>query len=494
MNLKLFTNRIRSTFFLLFLFFASIASAQNQKKVTGTVSADGLPLPSANVVVKGATVGVTTDIDGKFTLNVPSSATTLVVSYLGYTTQEVTISSEPINVVLVEEKNTLEEVVINVGYGTQKKSNITGAISTLKAKDIEDVPTGRVEQVLQGRTAGVTVAINAGQPGSASSVRVRGITTFGGNGVNNPLYVVDGIVLEPNAVGTLNQSDIESIEVLKDAASTAIYGVSAAAGVILITTKKGKAGKITVGYNGFYGSSKVSRKLDLLNASEYATILNEKSVAAGGSLLFPNPQVYGEGTNWQDHIFSTSNRENHEFNVSGGNDKSTFYSSFGYLDYGGIVSNEISNYKRTTARLNSTHKISNYFTVGQNFTYIHDKSVGLGNTNSEFGGPLSSALNLDPITPLIITDPTLIGTGYYVPSNPFFTDENGNPYGISNLVGQEMSNPLAYQKTRLGHYGWADDFVGNAFLEIKPITNLTFRSVIGGKLTYYGSEGFTPHL
>lgn len=494
MNVKLFSDRFRDKFFLLSMFFIFIVSANAQKKVSGTVTSDGAPLPGANVSVKGTSTGASTDIDGKFILNVSAEAKTLVVSYLGYSSKEVQITSGEMKISLIEEKNTLDEVVVNVGYGSQKKSSITGAISSIKAKDIEQVPTGRVEQVLQGRTAGVTVAVNAGQPGSASSVRVRGVTTFGGNGVNNPLYVVDGIVLEANAIGTINQSDIESMEVLKDAASTAIYGVSAAAGVVLITTKKGKSGKMSIGYNGTFGSSTVSRKLDMLNATEYATILNEKSVAAGGSILFPNPQSYGEGTNWQNQIFSTATRENHEFNLSGGNDKSTFYSSFGYLNYGGIVSNEISNYKRTTVRLNSTHKVTNHVTVGQNFTYVHDKSVGLGNTNSEFGGPLSSALNLDPITPVVITDPTQIGSGYYVPNNQYFSDANGNPYGISPLVGQEMSNPLAYAKTRLGNYGWADDFFGNAFLEFKPIKDLTFKSVIGGKLTYYGSESFTPHF
>lgn len=335
----------------------------------------------------------------------------------------------------------IEEVVV-IGYGTQKKANVTGAISSVKAADIENMPAGRVETVMQGRTSGVTVAVNAGQPGSAASVRVRGVTTFGGSGVNNPLFIVDGIVMDYNSVGTINQNDIESMEVLKDAASSAIYGVSAAAGVVLITTKKGKRGNIQVAYNGHLGTSNVYRKLDLLNATEYATIINEKYAAVGQPLPFADPASLGEGTDWQSQIFNTAARASHEFSLSGGNDISTFYSSFGYMDQEGIVTSDISSYKRITTKLNSTHKVAKWLTVGQVFTYSNEKSVGLGNTNSEYGGPLSSALNLDPTTPVIETNPALNSIGNY--SNEYiFRDPNGNPYGISNLVGQEMTNPLA---------------------------------------------------
>jgi TonB-dependent SusC/RagA subfamily outer membrane receptor len=192
----------------------------------------------------------------------------------------------------------IEEVVM-IGYGTQKKSNVTGAISSIKASDIEAIPAGKPEQVLQGRAAGVNVISNSGQPGSSATIRVRGITSFGAS--NDPLWVVDGIVVD--GIGWLNQSDIESIEVLKDGASSAIYGVSAARGVILVTTKKGKKGRLNLSYNGFYGFSHASRKLDLLNATQYATILNEAYVNAGQTPKFANPQSLGEGTNWQDVIF-----------------------------------------------------------------------------------------------------------------------------------------------------------------------------------------------
>src|SRR5665647_1139652 len=245
---------------------------------------------------------------------------------------------------------------------------------------------------------------NSGQPGSASTIRIRGITTFNNN---NPLWVVDGVVVDAGGIGYLNQSDIESIEVLKDAASSAIYGTRAAGGVILVTTKKGKSGKLTISYNGFYGVSAPAKMLELLNATQYAVLRNESSVAAGKGIVFPDVTTLGKGTDWQKAVFNTSARRYlHEISLSGGNEKSTFYASAGLQEQGGIVAGEISHYNKMNFRLNSTHKISNIFTFGQTLGYTHQKGVGLGNTNSEFGGPLSSAINLDPITPLVVTDPT----------------------------------------------------------------------------------------
>lgn len=490
MNLKLFSERFRERFFLISMFFIFIVSAQAQKKVSGTVTTGGVPLPSANVTVKGASVGASTDIDGKFSLTVPNDAKTLVVSYLGYTTKEVEITAGEIKVTLVEEKNTLEEVVINVGYGTQKKSVVTGAISKVGAKDLEKVPNGRIEQALQGRVSGVTIATNSGSPGSGSTIRVRGITTFGGG--NNPLWVVDGVVVDQGGIGFINQSDIESVEVLKDAASASIYGTRAATGVILVTTKKGKKGKINVTYNTFTGVSAPTKTLKLLNATQYGALMNEKSVAAGGNVIFPDLSVLGTGTDWQKQVFNTSaKRYNHELSFSGGNDVSNFYVSFGLQDQEGIVAKDISNFTKKNFRINSNHKISKIFSFGQTIAYTHQKQVGIGNQNNEFGGVLSSAINLDPTTPLVVTDPTqaayLNGLSPYV-----LHDENGNPYGISSLVGQEISNPVAYQKTQLGNFGWSDDIVGNAYLEANIIDGLKFKSTIGGKKSFWGNEYFTP--
>ncbi|MGC4129121.1 MAG: TonB-dependent receptor [Bergeyella sp.] len=380
----------------------------------------------------------------------------------------------------------IDEVVV-IGYGTQKKSNVTGAIASIKAADIEDIPSGKPEQVLQGRAAGVSVVTNSGQPGSSATVRVRGLTSFGAGG-NDPLWVVDGIMVD--GIGWLNQSDIESMEILKDGASSAIYGVSAARGVILVTTKKGKKGKLSLSYNGSYGVSNAARKLDLLNATQYATIINEAFVNDGSSPRFVDPSAYGEGTDWQDQIFNTGNRQTHEISISGGNDKSTYYASFGYFDQNGIVMGDISYYKRINARLNSTHKVLDFLTVGQTFMYTHQKNQGIA-VNEEFGGPISSAVNLDPITPVVVTDWSQVNPNDY--TNPYIIhDANGNPYGISPYVQQEMTNPAAFRYVQQGKHGWSDDFVGNVFADLTLAPGLTFKTSLNGKKSFWGGQGFTP--
>jgi TonB-linked SusC/RagA family outer membrane protein len=483
------------------MFFIFIVSAQAQKTVTGVVTDGSSPLPGANVEAKGVSVSTSTDFDGKFTLNIPAGVTNLVVSYIGYTTKEVAVTDGVMKIELVEESNKLEEVVINVGYGTQKKSVVTGAISKVTAKDLEKLPNVRIETALQGRTSGVTIAMNAGQPGSGATVRVRGITTL--NSGNDPIWVVDGIILDSGAIGAINQSDIESIEVLKDAASSAIYGARSAAGVVLITTKKGKSGKLTVNYTGFTGSAAPERTLKLLNATQYGAIMNERFVNGGGqpsNIPYPNLSALGKGTDWQKAIFSTNAAiYSHEVSLSGGNEISNFYLSFGTKSQEGIVLPEISKYDKKNFRLNSTHKVKDWLTVGQTLSYTHQKSVGIGNTNSEYGGPLSSAINLDPITPILVTDPIEANLAPYNNTTDPTTatyyvirDQNGNPYGISPIVTQEMSNPLAYAKTRYGQHNWSDDFSGNFYAQIEPIKGLKLKSTIAGKLAFWGGQGFTP--
>ena len=454
----------------------------------------GLPLPGVSVKVKGTNQGASTADNGTYTISVPQNAT-LEFSFIGYKAlEEVVNNRTTINVTLSDDNQQLNEVVV-VGYGTQKKSVVTGAISSVKAKDLENAPNGRAEQALQGRISGVTISQNAGQPGTASTIRVRGITSFNNSSAtagNDPLWVVDGIIVDAGGIGYLNQSDIESIEVLKDATSAAIYGTRAATGVILVTTKKGKSGKLSVSYNGSYGTSAAAKKLDLLNATQYATLINERLVNGGGTALYPDPSSFGLGTDWQKEIFNNdARRYNNDISLTGGNEHSTFYLSVGVQDQQGIVATDISNYNKKTFRLNSTHKIGKYITVGQTAGYTHQITKGIGNTNSEFGGPLSSAINLDPITPVIVTDPNIVNKVPYTNAG-VLRDPNGNPYGISAYVGQEMSNPKAYQLTRLGNYGWSDDLLGNAYIEVSPIKELKIRSQVSGKLAYYGDQTFTP--
>ena len=483
---------MKQTIFALLFFLSSFAVYAQELNVKGVVTSadDGQPIPGATVVVKGKTTGITTNLDGAYTLKVQGNSI-LIFSFVGLKTQEVPVNNRTtINVTLTSANEAIEEVVV-VGYGTQKKSVVTGAISSVKAKDLEKVSPGRIDNALQGRVSGVTVAATSGQPGSSSTIRVRGVTTFGDGG-NNPLWVVDGVVVDAGGIGYLNQSDIESIEVLKDAASAAIYGTRAATGVIMVTTKKGSAGKLSVSYNGFYGTSGPAKMLNLLNATQYAALLNERSVAGGGNVIFNNIGALGVGTDWQKSIFNNSaSRYSHELSLSGGNDKSTFYFSLGIQDQQGIVATDISNFNQKNLRLNSTHKISKIFTFGETVGYTHQKQLGIGNTNSEYGGPLSSAINLDPITQIVITDPAQAALAPYS-VNPVIRDPNGNPYGISSIVGQEMTNPLAYIETRRGQYGWSDNFVGNAYLQAAITKDLTIKSSVGAKLAYWGDQGFNP--
>lgn len=482
-------------FCILSVLFSVYGYAQNAT-INGKVTDEtGLPIPGATILLKGSSTSVGSDFDGKFQINAPKNGN-LIISFVGYKTVDTAINGQnSVNVKLYPATQDLNEVVV-VGYGTQKKVLVTGAISGVKAAELKDLPITRVEQSLQGRVSGVTIAANAGQPGSSSTIRVRGITSIGNN---DPLWVVDGVVVDNGGIGFLNQADIETMDVLKDAASQAIYGARAAAGVILITTKKGKSGKMSVSYNGYAGFSSAARKLDLLDATQYATIMNERY--ANGYVPGPNnpfvlpyqsTTAYGKGTNWQDAVFNDSAlRTGHELSLSGGNDVSTYYVSFGLLDQEGIVATPISNYNRKNIRLNSTHKIVKGLTFGQTLGYSHEKNIGLGNTNSEFGGPLSSAINLDPTTPLVVTDPVEANLFPYN-SAGIMRDASGNPYGISSVVTNEMSNPLAYIKTHLGNYGWSDNFVGNAYLELEVIQGLKIKSTVGGKLAYWGSESFNP--
>ena len=460
--------------------------------VTGRIvdETQGTPLEGVSITIKGSNKGTLTDKDGNFKLEVENANAVLVVSLIGYQTREETVGSRTdIQVTMVSQSQDLNDVVV-VGYGTQKKSVVTGSISSVKSSDLDDQPVYRLEDALQGRASGLTIAAASGQPGSSSTVRVRGTTSINGS---DPLYVVDGVPLDGGGLDYLNASDIESIEVLKDAATAAIYGARAAAGVIMVTTKKGKAGQMRVSYDGYYGSQEPARKLQLLNATEYATLRNESSLAGGNGIVFANPASLGKGTDWQSQIFDNkASIMSHQLSFSGGTERSTFYSSLGYFDQNGIVASPISWYKRLTARFNGAHKINPWLNFGENIGYSYIKDQGLGNTNSEFGGPLSSAINLDPITPVVITDPNVLAQPPYS-NEPVVTDAQGHPYAISNYVGQEETNPLAYINIHKGNgYNWSHNIIGDAYLSVTPIRGLELKSTIGTKLAFWGSNSFNP--
>jgi len=457
------------------------------QSVSGVVvDGQNQPLPGVAVLVKGTSLGTITNVDGKFTLNnIPDAAAkTLVFSFIGYQTQEKAIGQATyFRVVMQESTKQIDEVVV-VGYGVQKKSLVTGAISSVTAKEIDTKQLTRLDDALQGMTSGVNVAQSSGAPGSAPTIRIRGITSINNS---DPLYVVDGVVMD-GGLEYLNPNDIASIEVLKDAASCAIYGARASNGVVLVTTKKGKLDTpIHVNYNMQIGEQDVIKKVKLANATQYAELYNESLLNDGQVPAFSNPTSLGVGTNWQNEIFKTAPYQSHNISVSGGSDKATYYVSAGFIDQKGIVAPDIAYDKRFSLTTNTSYKIGKYVTVGEYLDYTYDKNQTGLNTNSEFGGPLNSALNLDPLTPVYVN--ATVGSSY--PQYALIAP-NGMYYGISQYVGQEETNPLAYIQTQKGNYGWSDNLVGNAYIDVHPIKGLTIKSQINVKKAFWGSQSFTP--
>jgi TonB-dependent starch-binding outer membrane protein SusC len=478
---------MKQRYILFFLFFAAINNMFGQHIVNGIVTdaKNGEPLIGVTIKDNNSQKGTTTDIDGRFELNCAADAT-LLFSYIGYADASVAVQAQKtINVQLTEDSKKLEEFVV-IGFGVQKKSVVTGAISKVKSEDLENMPVQRIEQSLLGRTSGVRVTTGSGQPGEGATVRIRGTTSINNS---DPLYVVDGIPIL-GGIDFLNQGDIESIEVLKDAASGAIYGARAANGVIIVTTKKGAPDRMQVNYHTYFGKQSPWRKLSLLNSREYATLMNEAFVAGGDAIQFQNPSALTETTDWQSAVFNDEAvMKNHELSISAGGKKSQYFFSAGYFDQDGIVSKDNSNWKRFTLRFNATHKITDNITFGHTIAYTNTKAVGVA-TNTEYGSPLSRAINLDPLTKVVITDSEEQKAAVYK-NFPVVRDENGNPYGISQYVTSEVLNPVAAFKVAQGSNS-ADKIVGSAFVELKLVKGLTFKSTIGTDLAFWGGESFQP--
>lgn len=471
---------------LVMLLSANFLFAQAHK-VTGKVldGETGTGLPGVTIVEKNTTHGTTTDIDGNFSLTVSSPDATVVASFIGYEKQEFPLAkSATITITLEPQTTDLSEIVV-IGYGTQKKKVVTGAIASVKSEEITATPVLRVEQAMQGRTAGVQVTNLSGQPGEAPTIRIRGA----GSTVNsNPLYIVDGIAL--GGIDYLNPGDIESMEVLKDAASAAIYGARAANGVVLITTKSGKAGKMNISYSGYKGIQNVSKTLDMLNADQYRTLMNEGARNAGLTEPFDMNEIAPYDTDWQDLLFvKNAPIESHEVSVSGGNDKSTYHSSLAYFTQQGIIGGDESQFDRLSARLNTSHKVTSNFRFSNNLSYSHIIRRGVA-SNQSFNGPYSSALNLDPLTPLYITDPEVLAQAPYA-TEPVVKDEAGNVYGISRYVGAEVVNPLALLELQTGETR-VDKLVGSVLGELEIVKGLKATTSFGVDLAYVMNDGYTP--
>ncbi|MDD4256438.1 MAG: TonB-dependent receptor [Bacteroidales bacterium] len=480
---------------ILFLGLSCAAFAQNVK-VNGTVTgSDGTPLPGVYVVEAGTINGVSTDVDGKYTITVPAGST-LNFSYIGYKTQVIPVTgATEINVILEEDSASLDEVVV-VGYGTQKKSVVTAAIARVSADDLRNVAPLRVDNALKGLTSGVTVTSSSGQPGSSARVRVRGVGTINNS---DPLYIVDGMPIG-GGIDYLNPSDIQSIEVLKDAASGAVYGARAANGVILVTTKSGQKGAARVSYDFSYGVQNPWKEYDVLNATEYAILMNEGYLAQGKAPVYADPYALGEGTDWQKEIFNYNAPQlSHQLTISGASDKVNYYVSAGYLKQDGIVGGNFnrSNYERLTIRTNTTYNLMDEsakrnflhkFTMGVNVAYSRTTSFGI-TTNSEFGGPLGSALGMAPTLKLYADDPeTLMAEHPTAVTDP----RNGKPFSIvEGSIYNEMVNPLA-SLSLPGSKGNSDKFVSNFWAELGIWDNLKFKSSFGTDLSFWGSDGWSP--
>jgi len=462
--------------FLLLLLISMGTYAQQKREISGAVVAfDGSgPLPGASIKVKGTSLGTITDGDGKFMLSIPSNAQVIEVSFIGFEPQTLSIAkTNSIKVELKELSKQIDEVVV-VGYGVQKKSLITGAIASVKGSDIEQTGIMRADDALQGKTAGVQIISNSGQPGTAMSVRIRGVGT---NGTAQPIYIVDGMPV--GDIEYLSPYDIESMEVLKDAASSAIYGARGGNGVVLITTKKGKAGKGTIQYNFSYGIQNIQHKIDVLNAKEYCIIQNESRVNGGQTPLFSQDQInaFKQGTDWQEAVlYRNAPTTQHQVSFTGGDAISSYNASASYLNQNGILAKGKSNFERYTISLNADRKFLNeHFIVGENvaIAYVNRQSI---TQNSLTAGPLVSALNMDPLTPVY---------------DPYQTDPLYGGYGSSKYVSQEVVNPVARIHFSYGR-SYYTKVTGSAFAELRFLTDFKLRSTFGTELTWDGSYGYTP--
>ncbi len=431
-------------------------------KVTGE---NGDALPGVSILEKGTQRGIITDVNGTFSIEVSGENSVLVFSFVGYLTKETLVGNRTtVNISLdVDEKN-LEEVVV-VGYGTVKKSDLTGSVSKIGEQAIKATPIVSLDRAMQGRAAGVLVTQNSARPGGGSTIRIRGAGSV--NASNDPLYVIDGF--PTSGLNSINTDDIESIEVLKDASATAIYGSRGANGVILVTTKRGKSGKPTVTYDGYYGIQSVRRTIPMLNAREYAEFVNEARINGGGQAYFdgssperPLPSSLGKGTDWQDEIFRQAPIQNHQLSFLGGTQQSKYAVSAGYYDQSGIIIN--SNFKRYTLRANLDNDISSWLKLGFSLqgAYTRGQSARTDTDGNSGGSVTSAALNFAPFFPV------------YGPDGSYFKD-------MGSLNGFTVDNPVAIAR-EITDQNHLIRILANTYLDFRLAKSLTFRTTFGADL------------
>lgn len=468
----------------------AITVAQQSKTITGTVSDNMGPIVGANVVEKGTTNGVITDLDGKFTLSVKQGAT-LVVSFIGYVNQEIRITNQTnLNILLKEDSEMLDEVVV-VGYGTMKKSDLSGSSVSMGEDKIKGSIITSLDQSLQGRAAGVTAVTTSGAPGSSSSIRVRGQATINANA--EPLYVIDGVVVQGqgnsgadfglgDALGngrvstisplsTINPADIVSMEILKDASATAIYGAQGANGVVLITTKRGKAGEAKFSYDGMVAAQQQTKRLDILNLREFAEYYNDlvnQGEIFDPSVLYSDPSLLGVGTNWQDAIFQTAMQNQHQISAQGGTEKVQYYVSASYMDQEGTIIG--SNFNRYSFRTNLDAQLKKWLKIGLSATYAATgDDLKLADSDQ---GIINYSLQSPPDIPIYNVDgsyATVVREGW---TNP-------NPIALA------MMDQILLDRQKLS---------GNVFFDVTPIKGLAWHAEFGYDISYAKSERYKPMI
>lgn len=456
---------------LLSVFMMQFGFAQESKTVSGTITSaeDGFGVPGATVQVQGTKSSTVTDFDGKYKVEA-KTGDVLVITFVGFKTQKITVGAQKVvNLVLQPETAELKEIVV-IGYGTQKKKVNTAATSLVSGKDIQQVASLDVVNALQGQASGVSVTSSSGQPGANMVVNIRGAGTAGNS---DPLYVVDGVVVD-NGIGYLDPSVIERVDVLKDASAASIYGARAANGVILVTTKKGKDGKMNVSFSSYTGFQQIAKKLDLMNTQEYTTIMNEARVNSGYAPLYTKEQIAAfPDHDWQKDLFNEgAMKQNHSLLITGGDEKSTIATGLSYYGQEGMIggANNQSQYDRVTFTVNSTSEvIKGYLKIGENFTLSNIKSSGVAD-DGIYSNAIRSFLNAAPID-----------AAY---------DANGD--FASSIISADISNPVGslyynnFNQTKTNRY------VGNIFAELKFAKNFTFRTSYGVDMTDSNYRSFRP--
>lgn len=477
-------------FIILFLNFVAFSQEIITGKVTGE---DGLPLPGASILEKNTTNGTNSDFDGNYSLTLQSGKT-IVFSYVGFTTQEIKLKDGQtiVNIVLVEDASLLDEVVL-IGYGSQLKENISGSVSKVETKDLKNVPQVSVDQLLQGRAAGVSVTQNSGQPGSAVSVRIRGVNSLTGS--SEPLYIIDGVPISGDSgnvstsgrstassgigegvgsadvspLSSLNPDDIKSINVLKDASATAIYGSRGSNGVVIITTKSGQNEKGKLSYSTSYAIQQPINRIDVLDLPDYARLQNAIGDIYGlqENVAFLNPDLLGSGTNWQNEIFDTASLTNHQVSYSGGKNGVNYFISGGFVDQEGTVIG--SSFERMNVRANIDAKVNDWLKVGVNLTATRtNEQLSFSNASN---GIISLSLLNNPATAVYNPDGTFAGP---------VTDEEV-VFGFRNPIAEALSVTNNLRRSGL---------LGNIFSEFKLIDNLTFRTEVGGNFNSNSNNRF----